>query len=174
MKTNIALFGFMGVGKSEVGRILAEKLNIAFTDLDDEIVKRTGKSIAAIFEEEGEASFRELERAVVREASALDGLVIACGGGAILDDENLRNLRRSSVLILLTADPKTIMKRVGSTGGSRPLLYIDDRLTRIKELLSARNSLYLRAADIIIDTSHRTPEQVAGEILSRLKGAKGT
>jgi len=174
MKTNIALFGFMGVGKSEVGRILAERLGMAFTDLDDEVVKRTGKSIAAIFEEEGEAAFRELERAVVMEASALDGQVIACGGGAVLDYENLINLRRRSVLILLTADPKTILKRVGSYDGSRPLLDVVDRVERIKKLLSARNPIYLRAADIIIDTSHRIPEQVAGEILRRLKGAKGT
>ena len=172
MKTNIALFGFMGVGKSEVGRTLADKLGMTFTDLDNEIAERAGKPIATIFEEDGEAMFRERERAIVEEASARNGQVIACGGGAVLDDVNLRNLRESSRMILLTADPNTILSRVGSTDGPRPLLYVEERLERIRELLSARNPSYYKAADLTIDTSHRTPEQVADEIIRLLRGTE--
>ncbi len=171
MKTNIALFGFMGVGKSEVGRILAEKLGMTFTDLDEEIVEKAGKSIEAIFEDDGEATFRDLERAIVNEAAVREGQIIACGGGAVLDEVNLRSLRKSSKMILLTADTTTILNRVGSIGGPRPLLQVGDRLERIKELLSARNPLYLEAADFRIDTSNRTPEQVAQEIIRLLEGS---
>jgi len=171
MKTNIVLFGFMGVGKSEAGRILGEKLGMTFTDLDEEIVEKAGKSIEAIFEDDGEATFRDLERAIINEAVVREGQIIACGGGAVLDEVNLRNLRRSSKMILLTADPYTILNRVGSIGGPRPLLHVGDRLERIKELLSARNPLYLEAADFRIDTSHRTPEQVAQEIIRLLEGS---
>jgi len=168
---NIALFGFMGVGKSEVGRILADRLGLTFVDLDDEVARRAGKSIAAIFEEDGETAFRALERAVALEAAARDGQVIACGGGTVLNDESLRSLRESSVMVLLTADPVTIMRRVADDY-SRPLLNAPDRLERIAALLSKRRPRYLRAADIVIDTVRRTPEQVAEELLHRLRGAE--
>lgn len=168
---NLALFGFMGVGKSEVGRILAERLGLDFTDLDDAIAERAGKTIAAIFEEDGEEAFREYERREAREVSARDGQVIACGGGTVLNEESLRNLRRSSVMILLTADPETILDRVAEDG-SRPLLHVVDRRSRIRDLLAARRSRYLRAADLVVDTSRRTPEQVAEEIIRYLEGAR--
>lgn len=167
---NVALFGFMGVGKSAVGRVVAERLGLAFTDLDDEVVKRAGKPIAAVFGEEGETAFRELERVAVKEASIRDGQVIACGGGAVLDEENLRNLRRNSVMILLTADAETILRRVGDDDGLRPLLDTDDKLERIRGLLSARRDGYLKAADATVDTSGRTPEKVADQIIRYLKG----
>ena len=169
---NIALFGFMGVGKTEVGRLVAERLGLAFVDLDDMVINRAGKSVAAIFEEDGEPRFRELERVVVEKVSARNGQVIACGGGTVLNPENLKKLRNSSTMILLTADPETILRRVEGDGNSRPLLNASDRRERIRNLLSLRYRRYLEAADAVIDTSYRTPEEVVEEILLHLKEAR--
>jgi shikimate kinase len=169
---NVALFGFMGVGKSVIGRILAEKLCLTFVDLDEEIVKSTGKAIVNIFEEEGEDVFRDVEREVTREIAARDRQVIACGGGTVLDDENLRRLRCNSMMILLTAEPETILERV--KGDTRPLLMVGDRLECIRGFLSTRHPQYVRAADLVVGTSGKTPVQVADEILSCLREAYAT
>jgi len=166
---NVALFGFMGVGKSAVGRMLAEKLGLSFVDLDEEIVSRTGKSIESIFQEDGEERFREIERAVTEEYSALDGQVIACGGGTVIDPENLENLRRGSRMVLLTAEPEVILERVEAEGDLRPLLNVEDRLGKIKGLLSERWPSYLEAADIIVDTSEYTPQVVVSIIIENLE-----
>jgi len=166
---NIALFGFMGVGKSEVGRLIAQRLGLTFVDLDDMVMNRAGKSIAAIFEEDGETRFRELEMAITEEVSARSGQVIACGGGTVLNSENLKNIRKNSVMILLTADPETILKRIERDGDSRPLLKVPNRLERIRTLFSVRNSRYLEAADMVVETSHRMSEEVAEDILLRLR-----
>jgi shikimate kinase len=169
---NVVLFGFMGVGKSVVGRMVAERLGMDFTDVDDEVVRRAGKPVSAIFEDEGEPAFRELESAVVREASDRDGQVIACGGGAVLRAENVKCLKRDSIMILLTADPETILERVERDGGTRPLLKADGRLERIESLLSERICHYLEVADIVIDTSGRIPAQVADDVVQCLEGMK--
>jgi shikimate kinase len=165
---NIALFGFMGVGKTAVGCVLAKLTGMSYVDLDEIIVDRAGKTIPEIFEEEGEPAFRGIERAVTREVAGLDGQVIACGGGTVLDDENLANLRRSSKMVLLVAEPGVILERVKKDDDNRPLLATDDKLSQIQSLLKSRESGYMRAADIVVDTSKRTPEQVAEEILEQL------
>lgn len=169
---NIALFGFMGVGKSAVGRILADRVGFTFVDLDDEIVKRKGKTISAIFEEEGEASFREVEKKVTKEYAFREHQVIACGGGTVLDDDNLNRLRASSTLILLTADPKIISNRVAANGETRPLLSVDNRLRRIDSLLKSRHPRYIRAADFVVDVSDGTPEEIAEDIILSLEGLR--
>ncbi|MBL7168465.1 shikimate kinase [Candidatus Bathyarchaeota archaeon] len=166
---NVALFGFMGVGKSAVGRMLAEKLGLSFVDLDEEIVSRTGRSIESIFQEDGEERFREIERAVTKEYSAFDGQVIACGGGTVIDPENLENLRRSSRMVLLTAEAEVILERVEAEGGVRPLLNVDDRLGKIRSLLTKRWPSYVEAADIIIDTSEYPPHVVVSIIIENLE-----
>lgn len=171
---NVVLFGFMGVGKSLVGRMVAERLDMDFTDVDDEVVRIAGKPVSTIFEDDGEPVFRELESTIVKEASDRDGQVIACGGGAVLRAENLKKLKRNSIMILLTADPETILKRVERDGGSRPLLKAADRLERIESLLSERSGHYLMAADTVFDTSGRAPEQVADDVVRFLKGMKDT
>ena len=167
---NIALFGFMGVGKSAVGRILADRVGFTFVDLDDEIVRRKGKTISAIFEEEGEASLREVEKEVTKEFASRDHQVIACGGGTVLDDDNLSRLGASSTLILLTADPKIILNRVATNGETRPLLSGDDRPGRINSLLKSRHPRYIRAADFVVDVSDGTPESVTEDIILSLGG----
>jgi len=166
---NVALFGFMGVGKSAVGRMLAEKLGLSFVDLDEEIVSRAGRSIESIFQEDGEERFREIERAVTKEHSALDGQIIACGGGTVIDPENLENLRRSSRMVLLTAEPEVILERVEAEGEVRPLLNGDDKLGKIRSLLTKRWLSYVEAADIIIDTSEYAPRVVVSIIIENLE-----
>jgi shikimate kinase len=166
---NVALYGFMGVGKSAVGRMLAEKLGLSFVDLDEEIVNRTGRSIESIFQEDGEERFREIERSVTEEYSALEGQVIACGGGTVIDPENLENLRRSSRMVLLTAEPEVILERVEAEEDMRPLLNVDDKLGKIRSLLTKRWPSYIEAADIIIDTSEYTPHVVVSIIIENLE-----
>lgn len=166
---NVALFGFMGVGKSAVGRMLAEELRLSFVDLDEEIIARAGRSIESIFKEDGEAAFRETERAVTQEHAALDGQVIACGGGTVIDPVNLENLRRASTMVLLTAEPEVILQRVEAEGSVRPLLNVDDRLGKIMDLLSERWPVYVEAADIIVDTSEHTPQAVVSIIIEEIE-----
>jgi shikimate kinase len=159
----------MGVGKSVVGKILANKLGFKFVDIDQLIVEKTNKPISKIFSEEGEAAFREIEKEVTHEIALRDNQVIACGGGTILDDNNLNILGRNSTLILLTADPEIILKRV-KTDGSRPLLNVENKTGQIERLLKNRYPRYIRAADLIVDTSKSTPADVADDILSVIQG----
>jgi shikimate kinase len=170
---NFALYGFMGVGKTVVGRALVEMTGMVYIDLDEEIMERTGKTIPEIFEEGGEEAFRKIERATTQEIAARDGLVIACGGGTILDADNLSSLKHNSRLILLTAEPEIILKRIEAEGDVRPLLNGEDKLQRIKSLLEARNSAYIQAAELVLDTSGMTPEQVAEKILESMRGNAG-
>lgn len=166
---NIALFGFMGVGKSSVGRLLAERMGLVFVDLDEEIVKRTGMAISAIFEEEGEARFREIEREITGETARLDGQVIACGGGTVLDPDNLAALSSGSTMVLLTASIETIISRVEDEWGIRPLLEVEDRQRRIEALLMKRHPAYIEAADLIVDTTGQDPQAIAEAIIGHLR-----
>lgn len=170
---NIALFGFMGVGKTAVGRALSELTGMAYVDIDEEIVERTGRTIPEIFEEGGEEAFREIERAVAQEIASRDGLVIACGGGTILDADNLSSLERSSRLVLLTAEPQIIFKRIEAEGDARPLLNEGDRLQRIVSLMEARNPAYFQAAELVLDTSGMTPMQAAEKIIEFMREEEG-
>ena len=169
MKTNIALIGFMGTGKTSVGRALATKLNKEFIRTDDLIVELVGKSIPEIFGQDGESRFRELEIEVVKKISDKKGLVIDCGGGVILNKINVDNLEKNSRIILLTASPEVIFERVLKDGEQRPLLNTWDKLKRIKQLLFLREPLYKRSADFEIDTSNLKVDQVVDKILGFLK-----
>ncbi len=165
---NVAIFGFMGVGKSSVGRLVAEALGMEFVDLDETIVTDAGMEIPAIFEERGEKGFRKLEKEATRMIAARDDVVIACGGGTVLDEDNLEALRRNSRMILLTADPETILHRVEADGDTRPLLSDDEKVEPISRLLDQRMPRYLEAADRAVDTSGKTQAQVAREIIEYL------
>jgi shikimate kinase len=166
----IVLMGFMGTGKSEVGRRLAQRLGRAFVDTDRLVEARAGKRIATIFAEDGEPAFRTLERAAVAEAAGRGGPVVAVGGGAVLDPENVRCLRAAGVLVYLTARPEIIMGRVGD-GSKRPLLQGDPRAA-VARLLAERGPVYAAAADITVDTSGRTAGEVVGEIQRALAGSE--
>jgi shikimate kinase len=163
---NIALVGFMAVGKSAVGRALARKLKRRFVDLDKIIEKSEGMTISSIFAEKGEAYFRQCEKRELQTVLNLDNQVIATGGGAILDEENLRLLQNRSVLVCLTANPEAIFERVGS-GSKRPLLNGDDRRGRIQELLYARQDKYAQA-HFSVDTTSLNIAQVTDKIVDLL------
>ncbi len=169
MQTNIALIGFMGVGKTAVGKVLAEKLGRSFVELDSLIEQKAGESIPDIFQRDGEAAFRELEIEVTKEVSKDKKLVIACGGGIVLNKINIDRLRQQSRIVYLTASPKVILKRVSSEEGQRPLLEVDNPTLTIRELLDFRKPFYEKAADIIINTSKLDINSVAEQIISKLK-----
>lgn len=169
MKTNIALIGFMGTGKTAVGQLLAEKLNKAFLEQDSLIEQRAGKSIPEIFREDGEIAFRELEIAVTKEIAKERNAVIACGGGVVLNKINIDHLKESSVVIYFTASPEVILKRTSTEEGQRPLLDVEDPLRTIGELLEFRRPFYERTADMEIDTSRLDISAIVKQIIDRLK-----
>jgi shikimate kinase len=162
----IVLMGFMGTGKSEVGRRLAQRLGRAFVDTDQLVEERAGKRVAAIFADDGEPAFRMLERAAVADAAARGGAVIAVGGGAVLDPENVRHLRAAGVLVYLRARPEVVLRRIGDTT-HRPLLRDDPKGT-IDRLLAERGPVYAAAADVTVDTSEHTADEVVREIQQAL------
>jgi shikimate kinase len=138
---NIVLFGFMGTGKTNIGKLVAEKLKLQFVDMDDVVVERAGKSIPEIFADEGEDHFRTIERQIVKDLSGAGGYVIATGGGVIKNPENVNDFSRDGLVICLTASPEIIFSRVEHDTG-RPLLNTDDKLATIRSLLAARQHLY--------------------------------
>ena len=169
MKTNIALIGFMGVGKTAVGRALAEKLHKQFVEMDSLIEQKTGRSIPDIFQQDGEIAFRELEIETTKEVAPGKNLVIACGGGIILNKINIDRLRQEAVVILLTASPHIILQRTSGDGVIRPLLEVPDPALAIRELLKFREPCYERAADVAIDTSKLDIDAVVELITGKFK-----
>jgi shikimate kinase len=168
MKTNIALIGFMGAGKTAVGRLLAERLGKGLVELDSLIEQKAGKSIPDIFSQDGEAAFRQLEIEVVGEVAGDDNQVIACGGGVVLNQINVDRLKEGAVVVYLTASPEVILQRVSEDSSVRPLLENKNKEKTVREMLAFRKSLYERAADIEIDTSEMDIEAVAEQIIARL------
>ncbi len=152
----------MGVGKSSVGRIVAEQLGFGFVDTDDLIEARVGVTVAEIFAREGEAKFREHERAVVEELAGRERLVIATGGGLICQTENLESLRRHALIVCLWASAQTIWERVRRQS-HRPLLQTEDPQKKIAELLAARGPAY-RQAGVLVGADLRTPREVAQQV----------
>ncbi len=169
MKTNIALIGFMGVGKTAVGQLLAKKLKRKFIELDSLIEQKAGKSIPDIFQQDGEIAFRELEIEVTKEVAERENAVISCGGGLVLNKINIDRLRESSRIVYLTVSPRVVLKRVSMQEGQRPLLEVDNPTLTIRELLKFRKPFYERAADIIVNTSKMDINAVAEQIIESLK-----
>lgn len=167
MPKNLVLIGFMGTGKSSVGKVLGRKLSRPVIDVDQTIESRANRKIDAIFETDGEAAFRRMEREAVAEAAAHDGAVITTGGGAVLDPENMKALRANGWILSLSASPETIFLRVKGSR-HRPLLRSGDVLGEIARLLEARKGLY-DDADYRFETDGRSPSQVARMILDTLK-----
>lgn len=164
---SVFLTGFMATGKTAVGRALARRLDRRFVDLDHEIERGAGLAVAEIFARFGEAEFRSRERAALGDACRIDRAVIATGGGVVVDPANRETMRAAGTIVCLTADPETILRRVGG-GADRPLLAgAADRRARIDELQHARAAAYADS-DLTIDTSARTIEAVAAAIESRL------
>lgn len=169
MKTNIALIGFMGTGKTAVGQALAKKLEMDFVELDAVISLEAKKPIPQIFEEGGEVAFRELEMQAVKQAAQEMRVVVACGGGVVLNWINIERLQQNAVVVCLTASPKATLKRVSREVGQRPLLEVEDPLTRIREMIRFRAPFYARAADITVNTTTKGIDSVLEEIIERLR-----
>ncbi len=161
----IALIGFMGTGKSTVGSLLAAELGYEFQDLDELIASEAGSSIPEIFFREGEAGFRRRERDLLRRVYGGPGLVLATGGGVVLEQGNIDILRAAGPVVALTADLAAILSRAGQDG-SRPLLATADPAAAAARLLSQRADLYRAAADLIVDTTDLSPADAAARIAS--------
>ena len=170
MSGNIFLVGLMGAGKTTVGRALAKRLNKRFVDSDHEIEARTGASIPLIFEIEGEASFRQREAEVIRDLAAQDDLVLATGGGAILNADNRRLLHSRGTVIYLRASINAILQRT-SHDKNRPLLQTADPRKTVEELFRIREPLYNEIADIVIDTGRPNVQFLMQSILAQLDKA---
>ena len=139
---NIILTGFMGTGKTTLGRLLAERLGYEFIDTDTLIEAQIDQTIAELFQTEGEAAFRKLESKLVEELALKEGLVIATGGGLVLDPNNVAALGKTGKIICLTASPEEILARVSKQQGARPLLQEKDPQAKIIQLLQQRDSVY--------------------------------
>ena len=172
---NVVLTGFMGTGKSAAGRVLAASLGFGFVDTDDLVREGAGRDIPAIFGKEGEAGFRRREREAIASLADRTGLVIATGGGAVVDPENTAALRRLGPLVWLRARPETILARVGGAE-TRPMLAgargREATRRRIEELLASREGAYA-TADLAVDTDGIGPEETARAILEALEGPRG-
>lgn len=160
---NIVITGFMGTGKTTVGERVAARLDRPFIDMDVEIEYRAGMTIREIFDTQGENAFRQRERVLCRELAAERALVIATGGGTLLDPANRRLLMESGLVVCLSAAPDVLLERL-KNDMTRPLLQAPDPTIRLRELLEARAEAYA-ALPHHLDTTHRSPEQVVEAVL---------
>jgi shikimate kinase len=166
---NLALIGFMGTGKSSVGRVVAEQLHFSFLDTDDTIELNVGKPIADIFAQQGEVAFRELERNLVTELASRTQTVISTGGGLPANPANLASLKSHALVVCLWAGPERIWERVRHQT-HRPLLKDADPLAKIRELLAVREPFY-RQADVLINTEMRSVKEVAQQVIHQFRAA---
>ncbi|MFM8364556.1 MAG: shikimate kinase [Verrucomicrobiota bacterium] len=164
MLPNFVLVGFMGCGKSTVGRRLASLTGHRFVDTDDLIVKEQGKSIAAIFAEQGEEGFRGIEKNVIANLVGVAGVVLSTGGGAILQESNRESLKKIGVVIWLDASPDVLFERA-MRSGRRPLLQTADPRASFDALLDSRRAIYESLADIRFDSTGIQHEEVARRTL---------
>ncbi len=165
--SRVLLAGFMGAGKSTVGRMVAERLALPFIDLDDRVEQQVGASIPQIFETEGEPVFRELESEALEQIAEEDDVVVACGGGVVLSDENRQLMRDLGCVVYLAVTPEEVLARVGGAD-SRPLLAGKGGEVAAR-LIDARRALYESVADITIDTVDTSPEDIAAQVLEALE-----
>ena len=163
---NIVLTGFMGTGKSKIGKRLATELRMGYLDTDELIEKREKDSISAIFKKRGEEYFRRLETKVVKEVALLDNFVISTGGGVVLREGNIRLLKKNAFIVCLFASPEVILKRTEGDD-NRPLLEVNNQKKRIEELLALRKPYYEKAG-LRVDTSALNSEGVVEEIIESL------
>ena len=169
---NIVLTGFMGTGKTAVGKELSTLLDLKLVDVDTEIEKSEQITINEIFKRLGEPRFREIETEMIKKIASKQNLIISTGGGAVLKQENMDVLRETGVIVCLMATPETILERTSSSD-DRPLLNVENPFAKITELLNFRTPFYEKA-DIMIDTENKTPLEIAEEIMKkiRIQGAK--
>lgn len=171
MRNNIILIGFMGVGKTEVAKGLAESLNMGIIDTDMEIEREQGRTVSQIFSEDGEKRFRDMESDLLRKLSNAKKHVISTGGGIVLRDGNVKMLKALGPLVLLVSNPEVIEKRL-SKNSDRPLLAGENKGQKIREMLAKREHIYNSVADLVVDTSDLSIDEAVKKIKDHVKGAK--
>ena len=164
MTKNIVLIGLMGSGKTTIGKKVAEKLNMKFVDTDELIVQKAQKSIKLIFAEDGELFFRDLESEVIEEASRQENIVISTGGGAVLREENVDNLKKNGILFHLFATAEELFKRI-KDDTERPLINTKNPVKTLKTIQNNREIFYGQA-DFKINTGKTSPDEAADEIIN--------
>ncbi|MHA1669979.1 MAG: shikimate kinase [Promethearchaeota archaeon] len=170
-KSSVALIGFMGAGKTTIGKLLVKKLGkeYHFIEMDQLIENMAGKSIPEIFSQDGEGSFRNLENKVCQKVSPLKKVVISCGGGVVLNKKNVENLKNNCIIILLESTIDIILNRILNDGiQERPVINKEKPIKEIKKLFQLRKPLYQSVADIIIDTKNKDKAIVVNEIIQQL------
>ncbi len=168
---NLILIGFRGTGKSTVGKVLAQRMGMEFIDTDELIERRMGLTIQEIVAQKGWSFFRDWERKIISEVAALDGKIIAAGGGAVLYEENVQALKKNGLIIWLKADLQVITARLTKDtkkNAQRPSLTGKGTLHEIEEIFRVREPIYAQIAMMEIDTSNMPPEAVAEKILNSL------
>lgn len=164
MKTNLSLIGFMGVGKTTIGRVLAKKLDMNFIDIDREIERIEARSIAEIFSSEGEKYFRELERKVILQVENKSNTIISTGGGVILNADNISSLHKHSDICLIECDINLIYQRILRKKAKRPILNCSDAFEKISTLLESRHLLYNNSCDFKIINANEGINEIADKI----------
>ena len=174
---NIVLIGYRCSGKTEVGKILARELEKDFLDTDELIEDNAGCSIETIISRDGWNHFREIEKSLIEEVSRRNNLIIATGGGVVMDEDNVKNLKENAWIVWLDGKLEVLretMNREQKSGKIRPSLTGVDPLEEIKQVLDVRIPFYKKAANFVVDTSNRTLEKVAASITNNLpRGFKG-
>ena len=168
---NVVLIGFRGSGKTTLGRLLAAKLKRPFYDVDQEVERRTGRTIREIVEAGGWEAFRNDEKDAIRDLCGLREAILAPGGGAVLDADNVRNLKRSGKLFWLKVNPRTAFSRIcsdQSTKSRRPSLTPLDPYEEVVRLIRQREPFYRKAADVVVETDGNAIEVLVQEILDRM------
>ncbi len=164
---NIALIGFMGTGKTSVGRLVAEQLHYEYLDTDEVIQTSTGRSITDIFAKDGEPAFRALEQKVVGDLAGRKKTVISTGGGLPVNPANLASLKTHALVVCLWSSPEKIWERVRHQG-HRPLLHDENPQVKIRELLAAREPFY-KMADVLLNTELRSVREVAQQVVHQFR-----
>lgn len=168
VKKNIFLIGFMGCGKSTIASALCNDYNMQVIEMDQIISEREKMSIPEIFEKNGETYFRDLESNLVKEIQNAENQVVSCGGGVILREENVKEMKKNGCVVLLTARPETILERV-KDDENRPLLKGRKTVQGISELMENRRAKYEAAADIVIHTDDKSVKDICQEIITKLE-----
>lgn len=168
MRYNIFLVGFMGAGKTTVSKYLSSMLSIERVEVDELIIKKEGMSVNSIFEEYGEEYFRNCESSTLIELEKRNQLVVSCGGGIVLREENIASMKKNGRVVLLTATPETTLERLKDSD-ERPILRNNMNVEFIAGLMEKRREKYLKAADIIVETDGKTVPEVCEEIARKLE-----
>ena len=165
---NLFLIGFMGAGKSAVSARLHKQYGMELLEMDQEIEQREGMTIPQIFENRGEAYFRKAETELLLELRGRKGMVVSCGGGAAMREENVKAMKESGKILLLRAEPETVLRRVAGND-DRPLLRGRKTPEGIRELMEQRRPFYEAAADLTVDTDRKSVDEICREILRLLR-----